>query len=903
MNQPEHSLRADNYEILRTKLAMPRPRSLWVSRTALLDQLDQGLEFRLMLISAPPGYGKTTLMSQWVTSRCKQSGAPLVAWLSLDAGDNDPIRFWRYVIAACQSFETGIGASALKTLGRPQKPAYEAALISLINDLIGLSGTHILVLEDYHVIHTQQIHETVTYLLDHLPANLHLVITTRSEPALPLPRLRVRNELIEIGTQDLRFTSEEMSVFLSQTPGAELSPAMLSDLEERLEGWAAGLRLVALALKGKQSPEEIEHSLEDLTGTHKHILDYLLAEALDAQPEPLQDFLLHTSVLNRLSGPLADALTGRQDGAEVLSQVEKANLFLEPLDPDRQWYRYHTLFAEAMQQEALNRYGTGTMSALYEKASRWFEQHNKLGDAVEAAISAHLYPRAAKLIERHIRESPGFAHEIYTLRRWLDAFPEEKLHQTALLCFTHANAILYTSDRYAPETRALVEPPLRAAESLWRAEGNKEMIGRVIAFRSLVDWWQGEYLSSFARVKQALDLLAIHDVEWRGTCKLGLGVEALVAGEMAQSRRTLREACELLESAGNTYGVLAALQILGVLNLKQGKLHQAKELFEEVLKESGEELSDRAQALAGLAETAYQWDELERARRLASEALDNSRSIQEHDALVNSSLALARVLHAQGEMERAQELVHALTTETHSSILAEDVELGQSWIEYVKGDLGAAERRISALGQDASKPLLFQESQALMAVRLLIARGAWETALSSLEPWLRKARQQGRTRSEIEILTLQALAWFDLHDQIRARQILQHALNLAQPEGLRRVFLDEGEKLAVLLKGILPEIKEGPLAAFAQALLATFAREHAERSTAASDDMLSLEPLSDQEMRVLRLLAVGRTYREIAEELVVSLNTIKTQIKSIYRKLGVSNREQASEVARHLKTG
>jgi LuxR family transcriptional regulator, maltose regulon positive regulatory protein len=891
----------DTYEILRTKLTIPQPRPSYVVREALLGALDQGLDGKLTLISAPPGYGKTTLVSQWIAKNREQSEPPLFAWISLDEGDNDPIRFWRHIISACKSFDANIGTTAWDLLERTRTTSYETALNSLINDLSRLHSRNILVLEDYHAIQSEQIHNSITYLLDHLPPNLQLVITTRREPPLPLARLRVRDELTEITSQDLRFTSEEIRDFLSQTTGVAISPTVLAKLGTRLEGWAAGLRLVALALKGKQNPEEIERSLENLSGSHKHILDYLLAEVLHAQPESLQDFLLRTSVLHRLSGSLSDALTGRQDSAEVLAQIEKANLFIEPLDPVHQWYRYHTLFAEAMQQEALNRYGMETVRALYEKASHWFEEYNRLGDAVEAAISAHSYSRAAQLIERHIQESPGFAHEIFTLRRWLGAFPPEQLHKSALLSFLYANAILYTSDRYALETKTLIEPPLQSAESLWGADDNWEMVGRVIAFRSLVDWWQGDYTASFMRARQALDFLAIHDALWRGTCQLGLGGEAFLAGDVLHARQYFLEGRELLEAVGNSYGVIASLQLLGLMYLRQGELNQANELFLEVLEKGYQDLSDRAQGLTGLAEIAYERNELDRARQLASEGLELSRQVQEHDALVNSSLTLARVFYAQGELDSARKIVEGLTRQKQNSVLSGDIEHSQAWDALINGDLPSAERWVSIWEQHDTQLFLVEERRALMAARLQILGGESEKALARLDPWLSKAREQGRKRGEIEVLILQAIAWSTLNEKKMAGQCLVKALQFAQPEGFKRIFLDEGEKLAVLLKNSLSEVKEGPLAAYARALLVAFAENRPETTTIDSGERLTLEPLSEQEKRVLRLLAVGRTYREIADELIVSPNTVKTQLKSIYRKLGVSTRDQAREVARQSR--
>lgn len=900
MSKSERFLHVATYEILRTKFAIPKSRSPSVVRTAQIAKIEQGIDGKLTIVSAPPGFGKTTLVTQWITGRSKQPGTLRFAWISLDNGDNDPVRFWRYVITAFQSFKPDIAAAALEMLSVPQTPAFEAALISIVNELTEVSGKNILVLEDYHVIQTRQVHETLSYLIDHMPANLHLVITTRSEPPLPLPRLRVRNELTELNTKDLRFSWAEIREFLLQNTNTTLDPQMIDRLEQRTEGWAAGLSLVALALEGLQERDEIERHIEALAGSNKHILDYLTSEIFNAQDEMIQDFLLRTSILSRLTGSICDALTGRVDSSTILEQIVKANLFLEPLDDAHNWYRYPALFAEAMQQKATSRLGREVIRSLYEQASCWFEEHGYLGNAVEAALSAQSFSRAKKLIEQMIQESPGLANEIHTLRRWLESFPTDELQKSALLCFTFAVAILYTSDRYAPETRALLEVPSQTAERLWRAENNNDMIGRVIAFRSLVDWWQGDYQSSFARVKEALELLSMHDAEWRGTCMLGKGIEVLLTGETISARQNLLEAHELFESSGNSFGVLAAKQILGLLYLKQGYLHQANELFQEVLKQGANDLSDRAQALSGMAEIAYQWNELERAKELASEALEISRQVREHDAIVSSSITLVRTLIAQRESEHANHLVYELATHVHGSILAGDKELSQAWIEFKKGDLGAAAHWVAKWDQDANLPLLVQEQRSLLAIRLQIARGDFEETLQHLEPWLVKAHKQGRMSSEIEILILQSLAWAGNQDQIRARQCLLQALSLAEPEGIKRVFLDEGDKLALLIKDILPELQPGSLAAFARALLISSVGQKAEKSTVQGDIWL-MDPLSEAEMRVLRLLLADRTYREIAEEQVVSLNTVKTQVKSIYSKLGVSSRDEARNVARHLK--
>src|SRR5437660_5758321 len=393
MEEVQQTRPPDRYELLSTKLALPRPRPSLVLREPLLERLDEGLEHKLSLLSAPAGFGKTTLVSEWIATRGERQDSPPVAWVSLDVGDNDPVRFWRYVIAACRSFHANVGESALALLQTSRRPPLESMLTTFINELAQLVCRGYLVLEDYHVITSPRIHETMTYFVDHLPATLHLLILTRSDPPLPLARLRAHDDLYELHTADLRFSLAETEAFLRQAFPFPLSTEAITHLEARTEGWVAGLRLLALALQGRKDPRELERMLVTFTGSHRHILEYLVADVLSSQPEALQDFLLQTVFLNRLTASLCDAITGRIDSERMLEQLEHANLFLIPLDEIGQWYRYHTLFAEAMQHEARRRLGEDYLHSLYDKASRWFEEQGLLAEAVEVALSARDFAR------------------------------------------------------------------------------------------------------------------------------------------------------------------------------------------------------------------------------------------------------------------------------------------------------------------------------------------------------------------------------------------------------------------------------------------------------------------------------------------------------------------------------
>lgn len=901
------------YELLSTKLASPRLRTPHVPRGTLLARLDEGLERKLTLLSAPPGFGKTTLVSEWIDTRSERQDMPPLACVSLDAGDNDPVRFWRYVITACQSFQSGVGESALTLLRQSQQIPFEALLTAFINDLAQLPNRYVLILEDYHVIDSQQIHNTVAFLLDNLPPTLHLLITTRSDPPLPLARLRARNDLSELRAADLRFSLAETQAFLQQALPFPLSAEAIARLAARTEGWVAGLRLVTLALHGRREAQEIELFLDSFTGSQQHILEYLAEEALGAQPEPLQAFLLQTSFLSRLTGSLCDAVTGRADSASILEQLQRANLFLIPLDEARHWYRYHALFAEAMHHEARRRLGEDGLCALYDKASRWYEQHGLLTEAVEAALLAQAFERAADLVERVV--APQIAHnEYHTLRRWLAYLPEEMLRTHPSLCFTYAVAILFTSDRRAPETHALLRAPLDVAEQAWRAEGNRHKLGEASAFRSLAAWLQGDLVRSFTIARQALELLPEDDVQWRGISLIFVGVEELLAGKLNAAQPTLIEARALCKTAGNMYGTLDTTLLLGEICTRQGELQQAVQIYQQALTDVEQAALDRNQvllrrgrALAGLGALDLEWNALETAEQHASQALEMGQQLADEELSMRASLVLARVLQARGKTAQAQQLLHALAAQIRWPQFLREVRVYQAWLALAAGDLAAVQYWHTNDAQPSGDiPRIQQEREALIVARMHIAQGEAEAALRLIERWQAEAHAEGRIRSELEMTVLTALAHSALKDLPQAKQVLIPALARAQPEGYQRIFLDEGEPMRWLIADCRSQIAETPeghspqLLNYIDRLLAAF-RQGSEPHPSALSPQPLIEPLSPREMEVLRLIAAGLSTAQIADELVITVGTVRNHLKNIYGKLDTHSRVQAVERARALK--
>lgn len=908
---------------------LPRLRGPLVEREALFTRLDMGLEQRVLLLSAPAGSGKTTLVRAWLATRTEnteqssltrtgkahlllvtragESVLPPVAWVTLEAGENDPVRFWRYVLTACQTIQPTLGEHALAMLRSQQQSSFESLLTIFLNELAQSPDQGILVLEDYHTITSPLVHESLAFLLDHLPETLRVILITRGDPPLPLARWRAHHDLCELRAADLRFSLEETRDFLQQALPFSITPATLQKLHERVEGWAAGLRLLTLALQGHRDQHEIEQVLTSFSGGQQHILEYLVADVLNAQPEETQQFLLQTSLLSRLSGSLCDALTGRQDSAQTLAQLDQANLFLYPLDAAGEWYRYQTLFAEAMQHEARRRLGEEHWLELYGKASHWYEQHAQPLDAIEAALHARDFARAADLME-HISNPLVFQNEYHTFLQFAQQLPEEQLEAHPALCLIYGSGLLYLFDRRAPETVAQVERPLQIAEWIWQAEDNKIGLGMVAALRSSVYWWQGNFPQAFVYARQALELLPNDELMWRGTCLIHLGTAELFAGRLDEAQQMFAEAQLATRTIGNAYAARAAQFMLCEIQLQRGELRLVAQIYQQILQEAEaqQDFSDASSICSGLALLAYEWNRLEMTHEGASQGLEIARRFSDTDVLIKATLALALMQHAQGETVQAEQDLTTLAAQLQRwPYYLREIHACHARIALYSGDIAAAEQQIATCAS-CSMPdnFIHQAELALLNARLLLARNNPDEALTLLRDWQTQVEEHGFVRLLLEILVIQTLAYHKQHEASQAQQVLLRALTLARPEGYQRLFLDGGSTLAEILRALLPTIHSEQVATYVRELLRAFASEQTTLTSSPTERTAEaglFEPLSPQEKRVLRLLAAGRTNPEIAGELIVSVNTIKTQVQSIYTKLGVNSRQQAREAAQRLK--
>jgi LuxR family maltose regulon positive regulatory protein len=950
-------IKLKNYDritlLLETKLQPPRLPAQLVERSELLALLDHAPNYKLTLLQAPAGFGKTTLVTQWLAHRQSQAlishtDTPPRAWVSLDSGDNDPVRFWTSLIKAYQGFQAELGQAALTQLSQtPQlsfTPApFETVLTFLLNDLARLGQSGALILEDYHCIEHARIHETLAFFIEHLPASIYVIILTRSAPPMPLVRWRAKGNLLEIQSSQLRFSAEETASFVRQVMAQTLSKESIRVLHSYLEGWAAGLRLLALSLQSQMAPQAVENALVQLnttssaSRTQRPIQEYFLSEVLAAQPEPLQLFLLQTSILSRLNGSLCEAVTGQQDSAAWLELAFRSGFFLEEMDSTtpqvpalaQPWYRYHALFAETMKAEAAGRLGELELRHLSARASHWYEAHAMPVEATEAALTAREFERVAYLIEK-LNDKSYFA-EYHTMRRWLEQVPEHLLTGHPALCFLYAQARLFSQDNDLEGSMWRIEPVeelLQMAEEGWRQQGNLPQVGIIYAFRATFTVIHGFIGPAVQYAHQALQLLPVTSeeapdqrpaewIEWRCGCLFALGLEAVQMGAFDKAYRHLFEAYTLSLKNTDLVFTNVSRRLLAGVCFELGELHQAASYYQQTLtgtlehNNEGEDFN-YAFAMAGLARLSYEWNELEKAEQQAR-AVSEFRYMGhfphwEEEMRLQVEFLRLQVLYARGELAEMRRLLATLLVRVQASAnllpIFPDVRIWQAHLQIRDSDLSGAERTLNFQTQ-AEKELspLQRQTYQLLQARLHLARGEPEEALLLLEKLLEVAQQgQHRVRA-LEIQLLMALAYAALKRGPEARQQLYQVLSLAHREGFIRLFLDEGEPLATLLRALLPSLTEKPLRTYAQNLLHAFntslpIADPAHRNGTAS---YLFEPLSAQEERVLGLLVAGQSNPEIARTLTISINTVKGHVKNLYRKLDVANRVQAAEVARRYR--
>jgi LuxR family maltose regulon positive regulatory protein len=850
--------------LLRTKLTPPPPRADLVARPRLMELIGRGLRGPLTLVSAPAGFGKTTLVAEWRAS----PGARPLAWVALDETDSDPTRFWGYVLAALQTLDQELGDGADQMLRSPQPAPLDAVVAALLRDLTFLTEEVVLALDDYHLIESEAVHRSLTFMVEHLPPRLHVVLLTRTDPPLPLSRMRARGQLVEVRAGDLRFRADEAERFLSETMGLALAPADVQALEAGTEGWVAGLQLAALSLRGRSDPAEVIRGFGPGdgrgAGSHRYVVDYLVEEVLQRQPPDVQAFLTQTAVLDRLSGSLCDAVTDEENGQVMLEQLERQNLFLVPLDEERRWYRYHHLFTGALRFR-LRQTEPELLPELHLRAAAWYDRHGLLAEAVGHALSGDP-ERAAELIGRASDELLR-SGQMATLRGWIEALPEEVVRARLGLCISHAWTLLVDGRIDLARRRAEQAERLIEAAEWVSADGDEgrplaRARGQVLATQAHVALVGGDVVGALEMGHRALELLPPHEGIGRGVTAITLGFAHQLQGDWIAAEADYRRAAEIGAATGNLLIRLSALGCVSELRAVHGQLRRSAEIARQIVREAGEgrrqPLPLSAVGHVGLAYCHREWNEIEAAERHARAALDLAPDTGVQVLVSESWLVLALVLLARGDRagatdaaERAGEVSHGRQEPRGTAGSRERVAAVAAHLAIGRGDLERArawaeESGISPL--TGPHPLL--ELDAIVYARLRLAevwagdragelgaaaraptggsrrgdggggrhvgvgdeseeRRAMEAVAALTARWGSYAEAGGRTFRAVGFGALNALARRGTGDRDGAVAALARALALAEPEGLIRTFADEGAPMAELLGELRAALRRG----------------------------------------------------------------------------------------------
>ncbi len=904
--------------LLRTKLYIPSARSELVPRPHLAERLDAALDYKLTLVSAPAGFGKTTLLSEWIHSRVKDQARKdepstafhpsKVAWISLDRGDNDLGRFLTYFFTAVQMVDADVGNTALAALQSAQHPPVEALLAGLINEIIEIPRPLIVVLDDYHVITEQRIHDALAFLLDNLPSQMHLMLASRADPPWPLARMRVRREVVELRADDLRFTLTEVTAFLNDVMGLELAPQDITALDSRTEGWIAGLQLAALSMQGRLDTAAF---VQAFSGSHRFVLDYLAEEVLSRQSADVQEFLLKTSILERMTAPLCDTVTGMANSQDILIQLGRDNLFLIPLDDERRWYRYHRLFGDLLRSR-LQETQLEHVPNLYRRASEWCEETGLVEEAVTYALTGQDMERAATLIERNAMQMI-VQGEIMTVSWWLDALPDDLVRVRAWLSVYRAWTQYWVGHReQAEECLRDAEQVLQDTPAPSKAEGQR-IAGHIAVIRAYNALVYEELSQVLEMAQRALDLLSEGEY-MRSMAALILGGAHWGLGNVVAAQRAFTEASTTAQKCGYPFLAVSAACYAGIQQAKQAQLYEARDTYRAALElateNSGRELPASGFALVRLGDLSREWNDLETARRDLAKGVELCAQWGQVDIQADGYIALARLQLAQADWEqaantiqKADQLVHSTKPDPWITCWLDDCRL-RLWLSV--GDLAAAVRWARASGLRVDGELCYpHDLHHINLARVLVAQGAQQPsgpyldeALALLARLLEAAETAGWTNETIKVLILQALALEARGDSDEALFALSHALALAEPGGYVRTFIDEGALMAKLLSQII--VTRSNHACYARKLLAALEGG----TTVAQQPTISLlplvEPLSERELQVLRLLTTNLSSTEIAQELFVAKSTVRTHIKNIYQKLDVHRRTDAVQRAQEL---
>jgi LuxR family maltose regulon positive regulatory protein len=926
------------YPLLQTKLYIPPIRPELVSRPRLIERLNAGLPAgrKLTLVSAPAGFGKTTLVSEWVTGCERAEPKVRAAWLSLDEGDNDPTRFLTYFIAALQTIAPSIGEGVLGVLQSPQPPPTESILTALLNEIATIPDNFVLVLDDYHVIDAKpvdastsvdvstSVDQALTFLLEHLPPQMHLVIASREDPNMPLARLRARGQLTELRVADLRFTPSEAAGFLNQVMGLNLSAEDVAMLETRTEGWIAGLQLAALSMQGHQ---DVPGFIRAFAGDDRYIVDYLVEEVLQRQPEPVRNFLLQTAILDRLNGPLCDAVTGQEEGNARLEALERGNFFVVPLDDKRNWYRYHPLFADVLRLHLLAEQ-PDQVSALHRRASAWYEHHGSAADAIRHALAAKDFERAATLVELAIPERRRNRQEATVMELgWLKALPDELIHVRPVLSFDYAFALfgggeleavearLRDAERWLDTTAGQREraEALAAGMVVVDEEEFRRLPGMIALLRAAQALARGDMPETVQNARRVLDLAREDDHLMLGGAASQLGLAAWANGDLEAARRMTADGMAHVRRAGYISPAIGGAIVLADILIAQGRLHEAMTTYEQALQWATEPgapvLRGAADMHVGMSNLHYEHNDLKAATQhlLTSQALGELAGLPQNPYRWRA--AMARLREAQGDLGGALDLLDQAERlyDGNFSPNVRPLATRKTRVWLAQGRLDQTLRWAHEQSLSVDDDLSYMhEFDHITLARVLLARYRSDRAgcslleaIGLLERLLTAAQEGGRTGSAIEILTLQALARQTQGDLPAALASLERALKLAEPEGYIRIFVDEGAPMAQLLseavaRGIMPDYTGKLMAAFE-----VEERKSEDKSYLPPAQPL-IEPLSQRELEVLQLMAQGLSNREIGEQLFLALSTVKGHNRNIFDKLQVQRRTEAVARAREL---
>ncbi|MFX3636987.1 MAG: LuxR C-terminal-related transcriptional regulator [Candidatus Pristimantibacillus sp.] len=891
--------------ILSSKLYIPPPRSKRVTRQRLIHQLNEGLSRKVTLISASAGFGKTTLLSEWL-SDCDRP----IAWLSLDEGDNDQARFLTYLIAAMQTIRADIGEGVSAVLQSPQPPPIESILTILINEIGDIFDPFVLILDDYHVINADLVNNALSFLIEHLPSQMHVVIATREDPMIPLARLRARNHLTELRVADLRFTTAEATGFLNQVMGLNLSSIDVELLETRTEGWIVGLQLAAISIQGL---EDAASFIKSFTGSHRFVLDYLVEEVLQQQSEPVQTFLLRTSTLDRMCGPLCDAVLGigawgngtaaefSQSGQEILQYLERINLFIIPLDNERRWYRYHHLFADLLRQRLREHQSTASSTGtegmataeLHIQASIWYEDNALEIDAFHHAVLSNDVDRAARLMDGggmplHFRGA------VVPVLNWLESLPSKTMDSRPSLWVTYASVLLFINQIADVEQKLLAAEA--ALEDIEPDDKIQDLIGHIASIRATLAVSQHHVEVIISQSLRALAYLHPDNLPIRTATSWTLGYAYQLQGDRAAASMAYKEAISSSISIGHTIITIMASIGLGNIQETENQLEYSAQTYRNVLQMAGDPPMPAAcEAYLGLARIFYEWNDLDAAEHYVQQSVQLARQIEHTDRFLACEIFHARLKLAKDDISGAAAILYKASQYVHERNFIyrmPEVVIAQVNTMLQQGNL------------DAAAQLALTYELPLSQARVQLAQGDTSTALAVLEPLRQQAVEKKWRDEQLKVMVLQAVVLYAHGDKKRALQLLGEALTLAEPGGFIRIFVDEGIPMARLLseaanRGMKPD--------YIGKLLAVFeAGEKKEDNNnlsylhGSSLVQSLIEPLSKRELIVLQYIAQGLSNHEISERLFLALSTVKGHNRIIFDKLQVQRRTEAVARAREL---